>query len=289
MQLRTVSILGVGLLGGSIGLAVKERISGCRVVGYGHRQSSLDEAVRRGAIDQGCSDPALAVQGADLVILCTPVGVFADMLRGIRPAVGRALITDVGSTKRSVAKLAGEILSDPSRFVGSHPMDGSEKRGIQFGRADLCDGALCLVTPTERTDPAAVSDVEAFWQVLGMRTLRLSPADHDRRVAQISHLPHALAAVIVGSPEPESLELAGRGFLDLTRIAAGDGALWRDILIDNRDNMRECIDQIVADLGRFAELLDPEKGEELRKFLDAAADRRAGIGLGRAKPPHHPT
>jgi prephenate dehydrogenase len=289
MQLRTVSILGVGLLGGSIGLAVKERISGCRVVGYGHRQSSLDEAVRRGAIDQGCSDPALAVQGADLVILCTPVGVFADMLRGIRPAVGRALITDVGSTKRSVAKLAGEILSDPSRFVGSHPMAGSEKRGIQFGRADLCDGALCLVTPTERTDPAAVSDVEAFWQVLGMRTLRLSPADHDRRVAQISHLPHALAAVIVGSPEPESLELAGRGFLDLTRIAAGDGALWRDILIDNRDNMRECIDQIVADLGRFAELLDPEKGEELRKFLDAAADRRAGIGLGRAKPPHHPT
>jgi prephenate dehydrogenase len=278
MQLRTVSILGVGLLGGSIGLAVKERINHCRVIGYGHRQSTLDEAIHKGAIDEGYSDPARAVQGADLVILCTPVGVFGDILRKIKPFVGHALITDVGSTKRSVVKLAEAILADPSRFVGSHPMAGSEKRGVEFARANLCDRAMCLVTPTDRTDPAALTEVEAFWKVLGMRTSRLSPADHDRRVAQISHLPHALASIIVGATDSESLELAGRGFLDLTRIAGGDGSLWRDILVDNRDNMRDSITRMIAELRRFSDLLEPTKGEELREFLDRAAERRGQLG-----------
>ena len=155
-------------------------------------------------------------------------------------------------------------------------MAGSEKRGVRFARADLCDHALCMVTPTDRTDPAALSDVEAFWKILGMRTRRLSPEDHDRRVAQISHLPHALAAILVQEVDEESLEVAGRGFLDLTRIAGGDGSLWRDILIDNRENVRECIAGVTAELERFAAMLEPEKGEELRQFLDrAAAKRRA--------------
>jgi len=278
MQPRIVSILGVGLLGGSIGLAVKERIKPCRVVGYGHKKATLDEALRLGAIDEAYGEPGRAVQGADVVVLCTPVGAFAEILRQIAPVVEGALITDVGSTKRSVVKLAEAILPQPARFVGSHPMAGSEKRGVRFARADLCDNALCLITPTDETDPVALSDVEAFWKILGMRTLRLSPADHDRRVAQISHLPHALAAIIVQAAGAESLELAGRGFLDLTRIAGGDGLLWRDILMDNRDNMRVCLAQVVLELQEFVSLLEPEKGEELRQFLDRAAAKRARIG-----------
>jgi prephenate dehydrogenase len=277
MQPRTVSILGVGLLGGSIGLAVKERIKDCRVIGYGHRQSTLDEALRCGAIDEGSTDLVRAVAGADLVILCTPVGVFAEILRKIAPAVGAALITDVGSTKRTVVELAEGILQNSARFVGSHPIAGSEKRGVRFARADLCEQALCLITPTERTDPAALSEVEAFWRILGMRTQRLSPADHDRRLAEISHLPHALAAILVGAVDGKSLEVAGKGFLDLTRVAGGDGSLWRDILIDNRDNMRECIARITEELQRFGAMLEPEKGEELRRFLDRAAAKRGGI------------
>ncbi len=278
MQLRTVSILGVGLLGGSIGLGIKKRLKSCRVVGYGHRKPSLEAAVACGAIDEGYDDPARAVQGADLVILCTPVGVFGEMLRSIAPVVANAVVTDVGSTKRTIVKLAEEILPVPGRFVGSHPMAGSEKRGVEFARGDLCDNALCMLTPTDRTDPAALSDVEAFWGLLGMRTLRLTPEDHDQRMAEISHLPHALAAIIVQSAGAKSLELAGKGFLDLTRIAGGDGGLWHDILVDNRDNVREHLARVQAELGRFADLLGPSKGNELREFLDQAADKRARLG-----------
>lgn len=278
MEPRTVSILGVGLLGGSIGLAIKRRLNSCRVIGYGHKSATLDSALRSGAIDEAYDDPGRAVRGADLVVLSTPVGVFGPILRAIAPFVSDAMVTDVGSTKRSVVKLAEEILPRPGRFVGSHPMAGSEKRGVEFARADLCDNALCMLTPTDRTDPAALSAVEAFWKILGMHTLRLSPADHDSRVAQISHLPHALAAIVVQSAAPDSLELAGKGFLDMTRIAGGDGALWRDILIDNRDNMQACLAQITSELQKFAALLAPEKGEELRQFLDRAAQRRGGMG-----------
>jgi prephenate dehydrogenase len=280
MQLRTVSILGVGLLGGSIGLAIKQRINSCRVFGYGHRSATLDSAMRRGAIDTAFDDPAGAVRGADLVILCTPVGVFPDMLRSIAPAVGDALLTDVGSTKRTVARLAAEMLPNPGRFVGSHPMAGSEKRGIEFARADLCDGALCIVTPGETTHPQTTTDIEAFWNILGMRTLRLSPAEHDRRVAQISHLPHALAAILVAAAEEAALPLAGKGFSDTTRVAGGDGGLWRDILIDNRDNMVELIGRLKAELSRFEALLEPAKAEELRRFLDDAASRRSRLPSG---------
>jgi len=277
MQLRTVSILGVGLLGGSIGLAIKQQISSCRVNGYGHKRETLNSAVRRGAIDQAFDDPADAVGGADLVILCTPVGVFPDILRGIAPAVGNALLTDVGSTKRTVVALAEKLLPSPGRFVGSHPMAGSEKRGIEFARADLCNGATCIVTPTDRTDPQAAADIESFWKMLGMRTIRLSPADHDARMAQISHLPHALAAILVAAADNDALQVAGKGFLDVTRIAAGDGALWRDILIDNRDNMRECISRLKSELDKLGDLLEPSRGEELRVVLDEAGRRRSRL------------
>lgn len=277
MQLRTVSILGVGLLGGSIGLAIKQRLNSCRVIGYGHKKQTLDAALRRGAIDQAFDDPAQAVLGADLVILCTPVGVFPDILRAIAPAVGDALLTDVGSTKRTVVELSTKLLPHPGRFVGSHPMAGSEKRGIEFARADLCEGATCIVTPTDGTDPKATAYIEALWKKLGMNTLRMSPADHDRRVAQISHLPHALAAILVASADDDALDLAGKGFRDVTRIAGGDGALWRDILIDNRDNMRECIARLKAELDKFEGLLEPDQGEALRAFLDEAGTRRSQL------------
>jgi prephenate dehydrogenase len=277
MQLRTVSILGVGLLGGSIGLAIKQRINSCRVVGYGHKRETLNSALRRGAIDEAFDDPASAVRGADLVILCTPVGVFPDMLGAIAPAIGDALLTDVGSTKRTVVALAEKLLPIQGRFVGSHPMAGSEKRGIEFARADLCNGATCIVTPTDRSDPQAAADIESFWKMLGMRTIRVSPADHDRRMAQISHLPHALAAILVAAADDEALQLAGKGFLDVTRIAAGDGALWRDILVDNRDNMRECISRLKTELDKLGALLEPGSGEELRAFLDEAGGRRGRL------------
>jgi prephenate dehydrogenase len=231
-----------------------------------------------GAIDCGTLDLAEAAGGADLVILCTPVGLFAEILRKMSSSLKQgAIVTDVGSTKASVVEMADKILPQGVSFVGSHPMAGSEKRGIDFARADLFQNALCILTPAGQTHPAALSSIESFWKKLGMRTCQMNPVDHDRALAEVSHLPHALAAALVAMQSPQALALAGKGFLDTTRIAGGDGGLWRDIFIDNADNMRSAISRMRDMLEQFEQLLDPGKGEELRKWLDDAAAKRGAL------------
>jgi prephenate dehydrogenase len=153
-------------------------------------------------------------------------------------------------------------------------MAGSEKRGVEFARADLFDNALCLITPTDRTSPKALKEVDEFWQTLGMRITHLSPAEHDRRLAEVSHLPHALAAAMVSMADRESLDLAGKGFIDLTRIASGDGGLWRDILLDNRDNVLGSIDKLKAMLAELETLINRGDSIALKDWLDSAAARR---------------
>src|SRR5213075_2539516 len=180
-------------------------------------------------------------------------------------------------TKRSVVKLAKKVLPTGVHFVGSHPMAGSEKRGVEFARADLFAGALCILTPTGKTHRGALGEVEGFWKKLGMRTISLSPNEHDRLLAEVSHLPHALAAALVSLQSEKALGLAGKGFLDATRIAGGDGALWRDILMDNRDNVLASIGELKKHLGELEGLLNGEGREELAKWLDRAAARRAKL------------
>ena len=278
MHPRRLSIIGVGLLGGSIGLAVKSAAMPCRVVGYGHRRSTLDKALASGAIDEAADGLAEAVKGADFVILCTPVGSFRQNLKDIAPALAEgAVVTDVGSTKRSVVRAAAELLPKHAKFVGSHPMAGSEKRGVDFARADLFAGARCILTPDASTDRDALASVESFWQALGMTTTRLSPDEHDRLVCDISHLPHALAASLVSMQDDAALPLAGKGFLDATRIAGGDGALWRDIFLDNRDHLATSVNHFRAALDELLALLDPARADELAKWLDAASTRRAAL------------
>ncbi|HEV2294017.1 MAG TPA: prephenate dehydrogenase [Tepidisphaeraceae bacterium] len=276
MTPKRLSIIGVGLLGGSIGLASKSAAMPCPIVGYGHRRTTLDKALASGAIDEAAESAADAVEGADLVILCTPVGLFWQILSEIAPALAKgALVTDVGSTKRSVVHDAAQLLPQHARFVGSHPMAGSEKRGIDFARADLFTGARCILTPDTSTDPDALAAVESFWRALGMRTTTLSPDDHDRLVCDISHLPHAVAAALVTMQDDTALPLAGKGFLDATRIAGGDAGLWRDIFLDNRDNLAASVGRCRDTLDALLGLLDETRGEELAKWLDAAAARRA--------------
>lgn len=278
MAFHRVSILGVGLLGGSIGLAVKAKLTSCRVVGYGHRAATLEKAVEVGAIDEPATSPQAAVAGADLVILCTPVSLLGTLLEQIGPSLKPgAIVTDVGSTKRSVVAAGERGLPRGCHFVGSHPMAGSEKRGVEWARADLFDNATCILTPTSRTDETAVGRVDGFWRTLGMRTVRLSPDDHDRYLADVSHLPHALAAALITMQADAALPLCGKGFLDATRIAGGDGALWRDILHDNRDNMCGAIGRLREELTRLEGLLDENRGDELEAWLNAAAARRAAL------------
>jgi prephenate dehydrogenase len=278
MQPRDLSILGVGLLGGSIALAARDKLSNCKITGYGHRRQTLDEALNAGVIHEGYADPASAVRGADFVVLCTPVGTFTELLRAIAPALAPgAIVTDVGSTKRSIVRAAAEHLPAGVSFVGSHPMAGSEKRGLQYARADLTRGALCIVTPTDHTPPAATEAVESFWRLIGMRTARMSADEHDRRLADVSHLPHALAAALVTMQENASLDLAGNGFRDATRIAAGDAGLWRDIFLDNRDNVRDSARRLRDELDALLERLEPDRPDELHDWLDRAAQRRKGL------------
>jgi prephenate dehydrogenase len=275
MTFRRLSIIGVGLLGGSIGLSLRSKLKSCKIMGYGHNQATLDRAMALGAIDEATTDLNKAVEGADLVILCTPVGVLPAVLKKIAPILtSGTVVTDVGSTKRTVCTLADELMHGRVHFVGSHPMAGSEKRGIDAARSDLYGGALCIVTPTAKTDPASVEVIESFWRELGMRITRLTPEEHDRLLASVSHLPHALAASLVMMQADESLLLAGKGFLDSTRIAAGDAGLWRDIFLDNADNVRQSIQLLRQQLDNFEKLLAPTMSERLRKWLEDAASRR---------------
>jgi prephenate dehydrogenase len=259
-------------------MALKSRISGIKIVGYGHRRASLNAALEIGAIDGAYDTAAEAVRGADLVVLCTPVGILSEMLRKIglvlKPG---AVVTDVGSTKRSVVRAAEASLAQRAHFVGSHPMAGSEKRGVEFARADLFENATCIVTPTGQTDPAALAEVEGFWRLLGMQVVRLTPEEHDRSLADVSHLPHAVAAALVAMQADGALPLAGKGFLDATRIAGGDGGLWRDILMDNADSMRAALGRLREELARVEQMLAAGHEKELEAWLNAAAARREAL------------
>jgi prephenate dehydrogenase len=275
MQPRQTTILGVGLLGGSLALAIHAKFPACRIIGYGHRADTLRRAVEMGAIDIGSADAAESVAGSDLVILCTPVGLFDDLLRQIAPALWPGcIVTDVGSTKRAVVKSAREILPAGAHFVASHPIAGSEKRGVEFARADLFRDALCILTPAPDTHAASLQSIENFWQSLSMRTVRLTPEDHDRFLADVSHLPHLLAAALVSMPQDAAMALAGKGLFDTTRIAGGDGGLWRDIFLENADNLRESVGQLQKQLASVLEMLDQKKADELKDWLNAAAARR---------------
>jgi prephenate dehydrogenase len=234
-----------------------------------------------GAIDERYDDPAEAVRGADLVILCAPVGRLASLLSEISPAlVDGALVTDVGSTKRAVVEAAERSLPSFVHFVGSHPMAGSEKRGVQFARADLFDQAVCILTPTHRTAAMALAAVESFWRSLGMRTTQLNPVDHDRLLADVSHLPHAVAGALIAMQEDAAFDLCGKGFLDMTRIAGGDPGLWRDILVENRENVRGSLARFIANLHAFDRLLAAGTADEIEQWLRAAHVRREDM-LGR--------
>jgi len=275
MGFERISILGVGLMGGSVGLACRSLGSGLRITGYSHRPDELGRAVERGAIDSGTADPAAAVVDADLVILCTPIGLFNQLLQAIAPVLKpHTIVTDVGSTKRSIVRLAGKTLPFGARFVGSHPMVGGEKHGIENARADLLSGALCIVTPPESHDADVVQKLENFWQSLKMRTVRMTPETHDQLTADISHLPHAVAAALVRIQSSQSLELAGRGFLDTTRIAAGDPTLWQDILLENRDNLRQGLVRIQNEIKQLLSNLDAGDASAVQEWLKGAAEQR---------------
>jgi len=273
--LKHVTIIGVGLLGGSAGLAIKAADPRVRIAGVGRRASSLDAALQVGAIDTAHLDAAAAVAKADLVILATPVAAFAAHLRTVAPHLpGGATVTDVGSTKAGVVRTAEGILGRGGPFVGSHPMAGSEQKGVRASRADLFTGATCILTPTPATPAGVVRRVRAFWRWLGMRTVEMTPAAHDRALARVSHLPHVLASLLMMLPRTADLDVAATGFRDTTRLASGDPEMWRDILTTNRRPILDAIDKLGKDLEVLRDCVDRGDAPGIEKFLTAAKRRR---------------
>jgi len=274
-HIKHVTVVGVGLLGGSAALAIKAHDPAVRVAGVGRRQVSLDAALQVGAIDTAHFDAAEAAEKSDLVVLATPVRAFEKHLKALAPALGaNTLVTDVGSTKVRVVRMARRVLGPGSWFVGSHPMAGSEQKGVLFSRADLFVGATCIITPTKDTPPQASDRIEAFWKTLGMHVVRRSPAAHDRAVARVSHLPHVLASLMMLLPGRGDLDVSATGFRDVTRLASGDPEMWRDILLTNRRAILAALDSFAEDTARLRELIDRDDGDAIEKFLVQAKRRR---------------
>jgi prephenate dehydrogenase len=242
MKIDTLVIVGVGLIGGSIGLAAKQRGVAHRVIGVGRASTALEEARAVGAIDEGSQEGKSAVREAEVVVVCTPVDDIPCQVRTLAPECpAGCLITDAGSTKAAIVHALEGQLPAGIAFVGSHPLAGSEKRGARYADANLFRGRLTVVTPTASTDAGMVERCTAFWQALGSRVRLMAPAEHDRALALTSHLPHLAASAVAGILPPGLNELTATGFRDTTRVAAGDPSVWTGIFEQNREAMLDAI------------------------------------------------
>ncbi len=270
--------LGLGLLGGSVGLAVKSRLTDYDVIGYDVKPELVGAALKSKAIDIAEKSSAAAVEGADLVILASPVCTIPEVLKEIAPHLSaNAVVSDVGSTKRSIIEAARRLLKYPARFVGSHPMVGGEQSGIAAARAELFEGGDCIVVDDPDVAPDAKQVVTQFWQSLGMRVHVTSARVHDGTVAASSHLPHALAVALFNMMSPAELSLSGKGLADTTRLAAGSADVWRDIFLDNADNLRLSLGRFREELDRLEMLLAPEQADALHRYLADVAQRRRSL------------
>ena len=288
---KKVTLVGVGLLGGSLGLALKRRRLANSVWGFVRRPGSLRECQRFGAVDQATLNLEEAVTGADLVVLCTPIAQMPPLAeRTVRFLSPGTIVTDVGSVKASVVRDVSSVMSKPgAHFVGSHPMAGSEKTGVAAAQADLFVDAVCVVTPEPKSNRSAVGKIVRLWKSVGCRVLQMAPETHDELVSRSSHLPHILAAQLSNlvlnpnAPKNQAL-LCANGFRDTTRIASGSPEMWRDIALANRKNLLIALDSFVDHLGEFRRVL--RRGDEaaISRFLEQAKQRRDKWSC---KPPSH--
>ena len=276
-----MTLVGVGLLGGSLGLALKARGLASEVHGYVRRPEVVPDLQAAGVVDAASAHLGAAVSGAGLVVLCTPIGQMAPLARLLLPHLERGtVVTDVGSVKGPVVSALEPILEAAGAwFVGSHPMAGSERTGYEAARADLFEGAVCAITPTERTHGPAREQVASLWTSVGAGLLTLSPEQHDELVSRSSHLPHVVAAGLANyvlSPSHARTQglLCANGFRDTTRIASGSPELWRDIVLANRGHVGRSLGVLVADLQEFQRALEDCDGAAIEEFFANARRRR---------------
>ena len=281
MQFRKITIIGVGLLGGSIGLAVRQRRLAGEIAGFVRRAASLKDCERAGAVDFAMTDLLAAVSNSDLIILCTPLAQMRSLTEQFLPALKRgAIVTDVGSVKAGVVReLELLVQKSGAHFVGSHPMAGAEKTGVAAARADLFTNAVCVLTPTNKTNLAVLKKLERFWKSLGARVLKMDAAQHDLLVSRTSHLPHIVAATLANlvlNPMNSKTQsaLCANGFRDTTRIASGSPEMWRDIALANHKNLSRSLDAFISDLQKFQRALKKSDAKAVARFFETAKSQR---------------
>ena len=280
-----ISIVGLGLMGASLALALRKRGYAGRLAAYARKEETRREALARGIVDEAFDDPDAAVQAASLVVLCAPIRACVDFAADMAPLLKPGtLVTDVGSTKGWICRQMAGLLP-PGTFVGSHPIAGSEKQGLQAASADLYEKALTVVASHLDVPEAAAERVVALWQSAGARTCRMEPDDHDRLLARTSHLPHVAAAALAKAIGRDSAEkvgtFCGTGFYDSTRVASGSIDMWHDILMTNAPAVAEELRAFKVEVERVYDDLQAGRLDDVAKFLERARDARAELLRGR--------
>lgn len=273
----TVTIIGVGLLGGSLGLALKERGMARRVLGVGHRESTLEKAQARGAIDEAFTLAMDAAPQSDLIVISTPAGLVPKYLDAVRPLTGKdAVVTDVASTKATICAHARKAWAEPYRFVGSHPMAGSEKFGPEHASSDLYADSVCFVEQRNGHADDAHAAVVGLWEGVGATVVEVAPETHDAMVARTSHVPHILATVLarLAGANPELRPFIGPGFCDTTRIAEGRPEVWRDICLTNADAISRMIEETRDQLAQVLLALSTKDAATLQQFFEEGREAR---------------
>ena len=277
-----LAIVGVGLIGGSLARAVKAKGLVSTIVGLGRGEVNLLKAVELGVIDVMETDLIQGVAEADLIVLATPVSSLEGLVGRIAPYIRKdAIITDVGSVKGSVVREAEKHFKRPVRFVGGHPIAGTEHSGVEASFATLFEHRTCILTPTENTDPGAVERVKGFWEAVGSQVVNMGLDEHDRIMGFVSHLPHIVAYALVNTvegaerEEGDLLGFSAGGFRDFTRIASSHPEMWRDICLMNRDVLLESIQAFGETLEEFKQLISLQDGKGLQKQFNRSRRTRA--------------
>ncbi|UVT15505.1 MAG: prephenate dehydrogenase/arogenate dehydrogenase family protein [Nitrospira sp.] len=284
VHFRQVAIIGVGLIGGSLGMILRRKALADHVVGVGRRVENLKTAVALGAIDRYVADPQEGVRGSDLVILATPVDTYERHLREWAHCLAPgAIVSDVGSVKGTLVERSESAMPMGVHFVGAHPIAGKEKTGVAAGSDQLFKGARCILTPTKRTDTTALERVKQLWEETGSILLSMDPHLHDQILGAVSHLPHVVAFALMNAlaelrdQQLPSLDLAGHsggGLRDTTRIAASSPEMWRDIFLWNRDNVVSYIDRYGRALDELKQLIEAGDAAGIEKVLERAKGER---------------
>ncbi len=277
---KRITIIGLGLIGGSLGLSIKRHRFAREVVGVSRRRKTLTRALKIGAVDRVTLNSTEGIKDADLIILATPILKIIDIFKRIKENLKEGcIVIDVGSTKNFVSRKIEKEIPECVSYVGCHPMAGSEKKGIDFARSDLFKGNYCILTRTRDTQREALLKIRKFWEGLGMKVVIISPEKHDRIISSLSHLPHAVSVALINSLNNLELKLSSGGLRDTTRIAASDPELWRDIFLTNRKNILREIGNFEKSLKILKNLLKKSDKAGLFKFFHRAKVIRETISV----------